>query len=209
MLKGFKEIQLELAKKVRLISLRKEPQLIGGCDVGYLDKDLAQGAFVVLKYPEFEIVDVGKVVKEIKFPYVPGYLAFREIPILMEAFQRLQKIPDLILVDGQGIVHPRKAGLAVFLGVELGIPTIGCAKRPLLKYEGELPPERGARLPIYLSREPVGYVVRTRTGVKPLFVSPGNQITLDEAVTWVLKTAIRFRLPEPLREAHRLSMEKN
>ncbi len=209
MLKDFKEIQIELAKKVRLVSLRKEPRLIGGCDVGYLDRDLAKGAFVVVRYPEFEIVDVVKVVKEIEFPYVPGYLAFREVPILLEAFQRLQKIPDLILVDGQGIAHPRKAGLAVFLGVELGIPTIGCAKKPLLKYEGELNPERGARLPIYLSRETVGYVLRTRTGVKPLFVSPGNLITLDEAVAWVLKTAIRFRLPEPLREAHRLSIEKN
>lgn len=207
MLEKLKVLQVEIAKRVKLKPLEREPKLIGGCDVGYLQERQALGVFVVMEYPGFEVIEVAKVMGKPVFPYIPGYLAFREAPILIKAFHKLKNKPDLILVDGQGIAHPRRAGLAVHLGVELGIPTIGCAKKPLIKFEGKLPLERGSKLPLYHLGELLGYVVRTKRGVKPLYVSPGNLITSEEAVEWVLKTATKFRLPEPLREAHRLSVK--
>jgi deoxyribonuclease V len=206
MVEELKKFQIKFSKRVKLFPLEREPGLIAGCDVGYFENELAKGAIVVMRYPEFKIIETVYSIEKITFPYIPGYLSFREAPLLLKVFQRLKNRPDLILVDGQGIAHPRKAGLAVHLGVELEIPTIGCAKKPLLKFEGELPKERGSKLPVYLTGELLGYVVRTRTGVSPLFVSPGNLITPEEAVEWVLKTAVKFRIPEPLREAHRLSM---
>ncbi len=203
-----KELQIEMAKRVKIVPLEGNPQFIAGCDVGYLEDKFSIGVFVIMKYPEFEVIEVAKSIEKVEIPYISGYLAFREAPILLKAFQKLKRKPDLILVDGQGIAHPRKAGLAVHLGVALKIPTIGCAKKPLLRYEGNLSSKRGASFPIIYQGELVGYVVRTKSWVKPVFVSPGNLITPDEAKTWVLKTAIESRIPEPLRLAHKLSKER-
>lgn len=208
MLEKLKNLQIEMAKRVNLVPLKGVPQFIAGCDVGYLEDRFSIGVFVIMKYPEFELVEIVKIAEKIEFPYIPGFLAFREAPVLLKAFQKLKRKPQLVFVDGQGIAHPRKAGLAVHLGVTLQIPTIGCAKKPLLKYEGDLSYERGASFPIIYQRELVGYVVRTKPCVKPVFVSPGNLITTDEAKTWVLKTAKKFRIPEPLRLAHKFSKDK-
>jgi len=202
-------LQKALSERVELRSLGFSPQIIAGCDVGYFEDGLAKAVFILMKYPEFEIMEIASYLDRPKFPYIPGFLSFREAPLLIKAYERLKIRPHLLLVDGQGIAHPRKAGLAVHLGVELKIPTIGCAKKPLLRYEGTLAEERGSFLPIFLNGEEVGIILRTKKGVKPLCVSPGNLITLEEARNWVLKTAIRFRIPEPLRLAHQLSKNKD
>lgn len=203
MLKKLKIFQKELSKRVKITPLTSTPRYIAGVDVGYFsEKNLAQAVVVVINYSEFTVSEIKRKIFSINFPYIPEFLSFREGPLILEVFKMLKTKPDLLLVDGQGIAHPRKAGLAVYLGVELNLPTIGCAKRPLLKINYKLDILRGAKSPIYLEGDLVGYVVRTQTGVNPLFISPGNLITVEESVEWVLKTAIKFRLPEPLRLAH-------
>lgn len=205
-LENFKKFQVELAKKIKLLPLKKEPRYVAGVDVGYLkDKNIAQAVWVILTYPEFEILEIENTIGKPSFPYIPGFLAFREIPLILDAFKKLRHIPELIFVDGQGIAHPRKAGVAVHLGVELEIPTIGCAKKPFLKVDLPAEPYRGAKSPILLDGEVVGYALRTQNKVNPIFVSPGNLITLEEAVKWTLNTAIKHRQPEPLRLAHQFS----
>jgi deoxyribonuclease V len=140
---------------------------------------------------------------QVRFPYVPGLLSFREIPVLLPCFERLRTPPDLVIVDGQGIAHPRRLGLAAHLGLLLDLPSIGCAKSRLTGHPaGELAPERGARVPLVDRGETVGYALRTRAGTSPVFVSTGHRIGLDEAAAWVLACATRFRLPEPTRLAH-------
>lgn len=205
-LENLKKFQVELAKKVKLLPLKKKPKYIAGVDVGYFqDEDLAQAVWVILTYPELEILEIANAIGKPPFPYIPGFLAFREIPLILNTFKKLRHTPDLIFIDGQGIAHPQKAGIAVHLGVELNIPTIGCAKRPFLRVD--LLPEsfRGARSPILLDGEVVGYALRTQDKVNPILVSPGNLITLEEAVEWTLNTAIIYRQPEPLRIAHQFS----
>ncbi len=209
MLDELKKLQKLLSQKVKLIPLVQSLKYIAGVDVGYfLEDNLAQAAIVVMSFPELKVIETKKTLFTVSFPYIPGFLSFREVPGILEAFKSLKIKPDLLIVDGQGIAHPRKAGIAVHLGVEVGLPTIGCAKKPLLKVFCILDEKRGAKIPIYLGNELVGYVVRTQPKVKPVFVSPGNLITVEEAVDWVLKTAIKFRLPEPLRLAHTFSKQK-
>ncbi|MDW8136636.1 MAG: deoxyribonuclease V [Thermodesulfobacterium sp.] len=210
MIEELKALQKKISQKIRLIPLLQTPKYIAGIDVGYFSgKNLAQAVIVVMNFPEFKIIEIQKKVSPLSFPYVPGFLAFRELPIILEAFQNLKTKPDLLIIDGQGIAHPRRAGIAVHLGVEIGLPTIGCAKKPLLKLSYDLAQKRGAKFPIYFQEEIVGYVVRTQSKVKPVFVSPGHLITVDEAVEWILKTATKFRLPEPLRLAHLFSKTRD
>lgn len=209
-LETLKKFQLELAKNVKLLELKREPKYVAGVDVGYFkDTNLAQVVWVVLSYPEFEIIEVVRDFSTPLFPYIPGFLSFREVPLILKAFKKLKNLPHLIFVDGQGIAHPRKAGLAVHLGVELKIPTIGCAKKPLLKVDFPIDKKRGARNPILLEGKIVGYALRTQDNTKPLFVSPGNLITLEETVEWTLRTAIKSKTPEPLKLAHQLSKHRN
>jgi deoxyribonuclease V len=139
------------------------------------------------------------------FPYIPGYLSFREAPAIFSAMEKLSLLPDLLIVDGQGIAHPRRIGIASFLGVLLGLPTIGCAKSRLVgKYE-EPAPERGSWSPLIDKGETVGAVLRTRKGVKPVFVSPGHLVTLPEAIEIIMHCAVKYRLPEPQRAADSLA----
>jgi deoxyribonuclease V len=138
------------------------------------------------------------------WPYVPGCLSFREIPVVLQAFKRLNQRPDVVLCDGQGRAHPRRLGLASHLGLALQVPTIGCAKSRLVgEVRGEVGEARGSRAPLVDAGERIGTVLRTRTGVKPLYVSVGHRIDLASAERWVLATATRYRLPEPSRMAHR------
>ena len=160
-----------------------------------------------MKWDSFEIVEVKYIKSKVSFPYVPGFLSFREVPLILKCFFKLNLKPDLIFVDGQGIAHPRKMGLATHLGILLNLPTIGCAKKPLLKNFRQPQNFRGAFSPIFLGEEVVGWVLRTREGVKPVFVSPGNFITLKETLDYTLKVTRGYRLPEPVRLAHQLSVK--
>ncbi|MFA5309082.1 MAG: deoxyribonuclease V [Dehalococcoidales bacterium] len=199
-----KEIQLKLAAEVVRTGSVKSPRLIAGVDVS-VDRwrGTGRGAVVVLSYPALEVVEMKAVTGKVTFPYVPGLLSFREIPLLLPVFEEIENVPDLVLVDGQGIAHPRRIGLAAHLGLCLGIPTVGCAKSRLIGEHGGLAFEPGARADLLDNGEVIGAVVRTRAGVKPVYVSTGHMIDLEGAVYWVEKCCRGYRLPEPTRLAHR------
>ena len=160
------------------------------------------GAVVVLSYPELEPVEVAVEEAPLTFPYVPGLLSFRETPVLAAAFARIAGPIDLLLVDGQGLAHPRRFGLACHLGLLLDVPAIGCAKSRLLGEHATPGEAAGSRADLIDRDEVIGSVLRTRTGVKPLFVSAGHRIGLAEAEAWVLHCCRGYRLPEPTRLAH-------
>jgi len=157
---------------------------------------------VVLSYPGLFKVDEAWAKGRMDFPYIPGLLSFREIPFLLKALERIRIEPDLILCDGQGIAHPRGLGLAAHLGLLVSKTTVGCAKKRLVGEFSEVGPNRGNYSLLFHEDRPVGAAVRTRAGVKPLFVSPGYGITIDEAVATVLNCCEHYRIPEPIRQAH-------
>jgi deoxyribonuclease V len=160
-------------------------------------------AAVVMRLPDFEVIEVRRAALRAAWPYVPGCLSFREAPVVLEAFRQLRTVPDVVLIDGQGVAHPRRLGLASHVGLALEVPTIGCAKSRLVGEAcGPLGLERGSRQPLCDGGRRIGTVLRTRTGIKPLYVSVGHRIDLASAERWVLATAARFRLPEPARLAH-------
>jgi deoxyribonuclease V len=180
------------------------PRLVAGADISF-DRSSPElhAAVVVLDAESLEVVEIAAVRARARFPYVPGYLSFREIPPLLEAFAKLEAAPDLIVCDGQGRAHPRRFGLACHLGVLLDRPTLGCAKSRLIGDYREPGPRRGAHTRLRDGGEVIGEVVRTRSGVKPVFVSVGHRISLETARRTALRLAPRYRLPEPVRAAHR------
>ena len=181
---------------------------VAGTDISYLrERRLALGAAVLMSFPDLEVVETAVSRVRVTFPYVPGLLSFRELPALLPALEKLRGEPDLILVDGQGVAHPRGFGLASHLGVLTGVPTIGCAKSRLLG-EAEEPGQRvGDWKPLVFEGRTVGAVLRTRSGVKPLYVSVGHGVDLPSAVKLVLACLRGVRLPEPQRRAHLLTEE--
>ena len=208
MFKNLIKAQNLIAKRVKLQKLNRQPCFIAGVDVAYAKEDaMGIGAGVVLSFPELVPVEKVIILKPVKFPYIPGFLSFREAPIMISVVRAFKKKVDLIFVDGQGIAHPRKAGVATHIGVILKIPTIGCAKKPLLKDFVFPKDERGFAEAIVLNGEKVGWVLRTRKGVKPIFVSPGNLVSLEDALNFTLAVTRKYRLPEPIRLAHQLSVQ--
>ncbi len=199
-------IQKDLREKVRLVPFNKKVRFIAGCDVSMnLYSTTIFAGFVVLTYPELILVDHAVVREETSFPYVPGLLSFREVPALLHAWKKLKQIPDLIFVDGVGIAHPRRIGIASHLGVLLDIPTIGCAKKVLTGIYEEPEFERGSFSYLrdrFVSKENIGAAVRTKRKVKPMFISPGHRITVQESIGWVLRVIRDHRMPEPTRLAH-------
>jgi len=180
---------------------------VGGADVAYLkEKNLLCGAMVVLSYPEMGLIDEATAIGETSFPYVSGLFSFREGPILIKAFQSLKKKPDLLIFDGHGIAHPRGLGLASHMGLWLDLPSIGCAKTPLLGGYSSLNAMRGSVQWIDFDRKKVGAVLRTKSDVKPVFISPGHRIDLTTSIQIILKTCPKFRIPEPLRKAHQIAL---
>lgn len=164
-------------------------------------------ALCLFSFPELELLTSATAERPLEFPYIPGLLAFRELPALLEAYARLRATPDLLLVDGHGLAHPRRFGIACHLGLELDRPSIGCGKS-LLVGEHRVPgPRRGARTQLRHRGEVVGACLRTRTGVKPVYVSIGHRIELGEAVRVVLTCARSYRLPEPIRCADQMAGE--
>jgi deoxyribonuclease V len=164
--------------------------------------DRARAAMVVLSFPDLQLVEVALAEEPVPFPYVPGLLSFREIPSILAAAERLTVDPDLVLVDGQGIAHPRRFGLASHLGVLLDKPTIGCAKTRLIGTHDEPYHEAGCYTDLFDGQELIGAVLRTRSHVKPLYISVGHQIDLPTALDRVLECCGGYRLPEPTRLAH-------
>jgi deoxyribonuclease V len=198
-------MQNELKQRVVVANeLSKEPQFVAGVDVAYNDLEKRMvGAIVILNAVTLEVVEKVYHEMEITFPYIPGLFSFREIPPLIEAYKKLRLKPDLIVCDGHGIAHPKGVGMATHLGIELDVPTIGCAKSRLIgSFEKEaLGTERGSRESLIWENKEVGVALRTQTGINPLFVSVGHKIDLETAVNWVLKLCPHYRLPETTRVA--------
>jgi deoxyribonuclease V len=179
-------------------------RLIAGVDAGYEGED-AKAAVVLLAYPSLEPLEYAMARRPAVFPYVPGFLSFRETPAVLAALAQLKAKPDLILVDGQGIAHPRRFGIACHIGVLSGVPTIGCAKSILVGRHEPLPEVRGAQVPLVHKGEQVGVALRTRVKVKPLYISVGHRISLPTAVEYVMSCVTKYRLPEPTRAADALA----
>ena len=194
-------IQRRLASQVIVGGVPQDVRVVAGADIS-VGGARGRGAVVLLSYPELTLLEQQVVELELAFPYVPGLLAFREVPVLAEAFGRLSQRPDLLLVDGQGLAHPRRFGIACHLGLLLDLPTIGCAKSRLVGDHGPLGEEVGSRTELQDGPEVLGVVLRTRTGVTPVYVSVGHRIGLGEAVAWTLRLCRGYRLPEPARLAH-------
>ncbi|MFH1647749.1 MAG: deoxyribonuclease V [Chloroflexota bacterium] len=198
-----REIQEALAAEVCRTGNITAPRLIAGVDISVNRfARTGTGAAVVLSYPGLEIVETRVVTDRVEFPYVPGLLTFREAPLLLAACEMLTVAPDLILVDGQGIAHPRRMGLASHLGLCLDVPTIGCAKSRLCGAHDEPGEAKGSYTDLLDNGEVIGAALRTRAGVKPVYVSIGHRIDLPAAVRWVLACCRGYRLPEPSRLAH-------
>ena len=196
-------LQERLRSRVREAELPDVLRRVAGADVSY-DRGgpILFAAVVVLDPATFEVIESVGVQSRARFPYVPGYLSFREVPPLLEAFAKLTRVPDLLVCDGQGRAHPRRFGLACHLGVLLDLPAIGCAKTRLVGTHREPGPRRGAHVRLLEAGECVGEVVRTREGVRPVYVSVGHRVSLPTARRLVLRLTRGYRLPEPTRAAH-------
>ena len=200
-----KRIQRRLASEVTERALPDGVETVAGIDVSVRD-DTAQAAVSVLRLPELDVVDEAIHRCEVPFPYVPGLLSFREMPAVLPALERLHSTPDVFVTDSHGAAHPRRFGLACHLGVLLDVPAIGVAKSILVGApQGELGPEKGSRVPLVDDGETVGTVLRTRTDVNPVYVSVGHRCTLDGAADLMLDCSPRYKIPEPTRQAHKLS----
>lgn len=196
-------IQRKLAAGVSRVNEVTSPRFIAGVDISTSKaREMATGAVVVLSYPEFRLVETKVVNEKLGFPYVPGLLSFRESPLILAACEKLTVTPDLILVDGQGVAHPRRMGLASHLGLLLNTPTIGCAKSRLCGSHQAPGDEPGSYAELMDSGEVIGAVLRTKFGAAPIYVSIGHKIDLKTAVYWVMECCRGYRLPEPTRFAH-------
>ncbi|OGO61184.1 MAG: hypothetical protein A2Z36_03645 [Chloroflexi bacterium RBG_19FT_COMBO_48_23] len=198
-----KQIQMELASQVSRKSEDIKPRFIAGVDISAPDsRGIARAAAVILNYPELKVTEIETAEDKINFPYIPGLLSFRESPLVLTACQKLSTDPDLILIDGQGIAHPRRFGIASHIGLLLNIPTIGCAKSRLCGTHTPVLAEAGAYAEVTDNGEVIGVALRTKDNVRPIYVSIGHKIDLPTAIRWVLECCCNRRLPEPCRLAH-------
>ncbi len=201
-------IQRELAARV----LRTGPPIlagrIAGVDVGLEVKGrIIRAAVVVLDMPSCRVVETALVRQPTRFPYIPGLLAFRELPAVLMALDQLQQPPELLLGDGHGVAHPRRLGIAAHLGVLTDLPSVGVGKTRLCGTHAAVPDQRGAWVALWHEGEVIGAVLRTRAGVRPVYVSIGHRLDLEAAVAGVMAALTRYRLPAPIRAAHRLASD--
>jgi deoxyribonuclease V len=180
---------------------------VAGVDTWYHD-DIAYAAAVTLNVADLTTLEYAQAKRSVAFPYVPGLLSFREGPVILEALRKIKSAPDLLIVDGHGIAHPRRFGIACHIGLLANIPTIGCAKTRLWGTYQEPEPLKGSFSYLMHKGEPIGAAVRTRSNVKPVFVSSGHLVDLEDSIRFVLKCCRRYRLPETTRRADQLSRKQ-
>ncbi|WP_372715722.1 deoxyribonuclease V [Immundisolibacter sp.] len=180
---------------------------VAGVDVGFPMPAWARAAVAVLSFPGLDSLEHVLAGQSVTFPYIPGLLSFRELPVVLEALRRLVHPPDVLLVDGQGIAHPRRFGIACHLGILTGLPSIGVAKTRLVGKHQAVPDRRGAWAPLRDGDEVIGAVLRSRVGVRPIYVSVGHRVSLDTALSLVMACVTRFRLPQTTRAAHALASQ--
>lgn len=184
-------------------------QYVAGVDVGFeAEGTITRAAVAVLSYPELQLCDQAIARCPTTFPYVPGFLSFREVPAVLNALQQVKIVPDLLLCDGQGLAHPRRFGIACHLGLLTNLPAIGVAKSRLVGQHAEVADERGAWQPLLHQGETIGVVLRTRPKTKPLYISLGHRISLETAIAYVMGCTTKYRLPETTRFAHNLASHK-
>jgi deoxyribonuclease V len=199
-------VQEDLRHKVIRENRFSDIATVAGVDVGFEDKGkITRAAVAVLDFPSLEFKESAIARQKTRFPYIPGFLSFREVPAILEAMGKLKQPPNLVLCDGQGLAHPRRFGLACHLGVVTGLPTIGVAKSRLTGTHNSVPEEKGPWVPLWDKEEIIGAVVRTRSRVSPLYISIGHRIDLETAIDFVLRCTTRYRLPETTRWAHKLA----
>ncbi|KPQ20537.1 deoxyribonuclease V [Halomonas sp. HL-93] len=208
-------LQTKLAKQLVLTDRIDPVRHIAGVDIGFEEGGaITRAAVVVLQWdphaaPDLPIVEQVVHREPTRMPYIPGLLSFREIPAALGAFAKLNTMPELVMVDGQGIAHPRRLGVAAHLGLWLGLPTIGIAKSWLYGTHAEVGEQRGDWVPLTAGNEIIGAVLRSRAKVKPVFVSPGHRLCLETSLEWVLRCLGRTKLPEPTRLADRLASRRD
>ena len=193
-------LQVRLARQVVRLSRKsfEDMATVAGIDTGYRNQT-AYAAVVVLNLKDLRVLEKSTAARPISFPYVPGLLSLREGPVVLEALEKLKSTPDLLMIDGQGIAHPRRFGIASHIGLLTDIPSVGCAKTRLLGAYQEPQPDRGSIAYLRENGETLGAVVRTRTGVKPVFVSIGHLMDLKDCIRIILECCRGYRLPEPIR----------
>ena len=197
------EIQNTLSDRVIKLDILPDVKYIAGVDLSTRrTSKTATASVVLLSYPDLEIIEIQTASGNLDFPYIPGLLSFRELPLTIAACEKLTISPDLVIVDGQGIAHPRRFGLASHLGVVMDIPTIGCAKSRLCCSHTEPENEPGNYSNLIEKEEIIGAALRTKHGVKPVYVSIGHKISLDTAISWIINCCRGYRLPQPTRLAH-------
>ena len=202
-------IQQEMRKKVILCDIFQDIRTIAGIDVGYdVKANMSKCALIVMDAKSLDIKQSVIAIEESPFPYISGLLSFREAPVILKALSVLERQPDLLMIDGQGVAHPRRLGIAAHIGVLTGLPAIGIAKSRLCGSYKEPSLSKGSYTPLTDKDERIGTVLRSRDNVKPLFVSAGHKISQETALEWVIKTLGKYRLPEPTRLADKLSKYK-
>ena len=198
-----KQIQISLARQVSHVNEITKPHFIAGVDISTSKSTmLARAAIVVMSYPEFKTIEVQIAEGNLNLPYIPGLLSFREAPLILAACQKLSVVPDLILVDGQGIAHPRRFGIASHLGLLLDIPTIGCAKSRLCGSHKIPADKTGDYEELRGNGDIIGAALITKKGTKPIYVSIGHKVDLPTAIYWTMESCRGYRIPEPTRQAH-------
>jgi deoxyribonuclease V len=198
-----KDIQNNLRENLVFSPLNKPTETIAGADIS-LNRfsEVIYAGIVILRYSDLQPIAYSLVEGVTRFPYIPGFLAFREIPALLKAWEQIPVKPDVVMVDGQGIAHPRRMGIAAHLGALTNTPTLGCAKKPLFGKWLEPEPDKGSFSPIQDKTETLGYVLRSKNKVKPVFISPGNLLDISGALQIAIHSIKNHRLPEPTRQAH-------
>lgn len=199
-------LQQQLRSKIVNEDQLEPIQRVAGVDVGFeAGGSITRAAIAVLSWPDLQLLDQAIARRPTTFPYIPGFLSFREIPAILDAFEQLSTSPHLLLCDGQGLAHPRRFGLACHLGLLVNVPSIGVAKSRLVGTHADVPDQRGAWEPLMHRNEVIGAVLRTRSKTKPLYISSGHRISLATAIAFVMGCTTRYRLPETTRWAHRLA----
>ncbi|PSB15802.1 deoxyribonuclease V [filamentous cyanobacterium CCP2] len=201
-------LQQTLRDKIITTDQLGEIHTVAGVDVGFEDAgNTTRAAVVVLSFPELQVQERAIARRPTSFPYIPGLLSFREVPAVLDALDKLNTLPDLLLCDGQGTAHPRRFGIACHVGLLTNMPAIGVAKSLLVGKHEEVADEKGAWQPLQHKGEVIGVALRTRPKTKPLYISPGHRISLETSIAYVLQCTTKYRLPETTRQAHKLASE--
>lgn len=198
-----KELQQELRQQIKLEPLPEIPQYVAGADISFdMGSDLLHAAIIVLELPDLQPVARSLASDKTSFPYIPGLLAFRELPVLLKAWKQIRNKPDVLILDGHGIAHPRHMGIATHFGIEVDHPTIGCAKNILTGTHGELGIRKGETADLMDGDKKIGMALRSRTNVNPIYVSPGYNCSLEDAYQIVMQSLTKYKLPKTTRLAH-------